>query len=421
MKALFTRLLKDSSAERAAWFLVWFSLPFSLKMTSAGIILVSSVILVSFLRRPFGLRRREIWYLCLPVVFFLWYAKELLWVRPFLPVWKETEQMLSLLVIPALFTLTRIRKDTFTKIAMTALASALAISGMVMLVAAASRFVHSGNYDEFTYHTLAGPFHTGAIYFSFYLLFVLFKLDDPDWMEDHRRLKAAIAVFFIFLLLLSASKLMIGLGFPLLAWHYRRFISQGWNNYRNLSVVLMILVAIGSAPFLKRSQVLIHPNLEMVTTMNFKNCPEPNGLNLRLVFWRFGIQVLDEQHAWITGVGMNRSRALLNQKFRQYGLYMGTGVGTDTGYLNYNYHNQFVETLVRAGIPGLVILILILVTFAVHSGGSRFTPGVFIWMIIVFFITESVLGRQAGLVFFCLVYSANFINENQMTIADDEH
>jgi O-antigen ligase len=419
MKALFTRHLSYNSGEQAAWFLVWFSLPVSLKLNSAGIIIVTLVILAGFTRRPFVPDGRKMWYLLPPVIFFMWHAKDLFGAHPFMPVWKETEKMLSFLVIPGLFALSRIRKDTFTKAALSGLVPALVICGTIMLTAALTRFVHSGDWSEFTYHKLAKPFHTGAIYFSFYILFALFKLDDPAWLSNRAGLKVTIGLFLLLLLLLSASKLLIGLGLPLLVWHDRRFIVQLWNNQQRLLGAMLILVVLGSIPFLKRVQVLAHPDFAMVGSANFRNCPEPNGLNLRLIFWRFGKEILDEQHTWLTGTGICSSQDFLNRKFIQYGLYTGYQVGPDTGYLNYNFHNQFAETLVRTGIPGLVILILILFIFAIQPREVLFAPKVFIWLITGFFLTESVLERQAGVVMFCLIYSAYFITDNHIAEKND--
>ncbi|MDP1623015.1 MAG: O-antigen ligase family protein [Bacteroidales bacterium] len=418
MKMLSIRRLNYSLVEPAAWFLVWFSLPFSLKLNSVSVILLLVTILVSFIRNPFIPDRRKVWYLCFPVILFLWHAKELLFAHPFMQVWKETEKMLPFLVIPALFVLSRTSKESFTKSAMNGLVSALVISGIIMLTAAAVRFGYSGNYNEFIYHDLAKPFTTGAIYFSLFLLFVLFKLDDPDWMENKPGLKVALAAYFLILLLLFASKLMIGLGLPLLVWHYRRLIPVVWKNNKIWLVLLTVLTVIGSVPFVKRVQILSHPNLELVRSNSFKNDPELNGLNLRLIFWRFGKEILEENHSWMSGVGMKQSQGLLNQKFVQYDMYTGTRKGTDTGFLNYNFHNQFVETLVSVGLSGLLILILILCTFADHAGQGIFAPKVFTLVIVGFFFTESVLERQAGIVFFCLVYAACFIRNNSTSNAN---
>jgi hypothetical protein len=144
----------------------------------------------------------------------------------------------------------------------------------------------------------------------------------------------------------------------------------------------------------------------MAFSKNFKGLPEPNGLQLRLIFLRFGVEILNEQDAWISGTGMTQAQRLLNYKIRYYGMYLGTQVGTDTGYLNYNFHNQWMETTVRQGIIGLLLLLAaMLVPFAISGERSLF-PFIFFPVLLALFLTESVLQRQAGLVLVCLYLSS---------------
>jgi O-antigen ligase len=397
-----------NSAEQAAWFFLWFSLPLSLKAAGLSIILAGAIILFGFIKHPFRPDRAKLWYLVLPVIFFLLYARELFGGSPFLPAWKEAEQKLALFALPVMFLLSRISREKFTGMALAGLISGLTIAGCIMLLSAAMRFGHSGDWGEFTYHNLAKPVHTGAVYFSLYLLFALFTLDNPAFLKDQGRVKAGMAVFLLLLLLLCASKLMIILGLPLLAWHHRKYLNILWNKRRLLLSGLVILVILGSIPLTRRLQFLASPNLEMVRSVDFKDSPEPNGLTLRLIFWRFGIEILNEQKAWFTGVGMSRSQSLLNDKIVQYHMYTGTRTGDDTGYLNYNFHNQYIETLVKTGLPGLAFLTAILVIFALQRQNRLFAPKLFMVVMAGFFVTESVLERQAGIVFFSLLISAYF-------------
>jgi O-antigen ligase len=421
MKALSSTYLNSNRLEEAAWFLVWFTLPLSLKMNGGAIILAACIILFSYARRPFVPRKSKILYLLPPVMFFLWHASELLYDHPVREVWKETEQMLSFLLIPALFGLSRIRKEAFTKSALTALYAALLVAGLVMLAASATRFAHSGDWHEFTYHQLAKPFGMGAIYMSFFLLFALFTMGNKGAPIANRRMTIALALFFLLLLLLCASKLMVGLGLPLLAWQHRDLIALNRRNRRPWIVALLLFLTAGAIPFLQRVLPLTYQNPAIVNADNFREAPEPNGLTLRLVLWRFGLEILEEQQAWLTGVGMYHAQPLLNDKIAGHGLYTGTGRGTDTGYLNYNFHNQYIETIVRTGLPGLVILIGILAIFAMQPRERLFAPKEFIWIVTAFFLTESALERQAGIVFCCLFLFSYYNDDNQVVNMNAHH
>jgi hypothetical protein len=409
MRALFTRHLNYSSPERAAWFLVWFTLPVSLKLNSISIILVSAVILISFFRKPFLPDYKKAIYLLPPVLFFLWHARELFSDHPLKQVWKEAEQMLALIVIPILIALSRISKQNFTKSAITGLLSALVICSLIMLPAAAIRFSATGDWDEFIYHKLATPLHTGAIYFSLYLLFALFNIGNLWFLKSNPGMKIALAAFLVIMLLLSASKLMIGLGIPLLALHYRKIIFRNQAFHRKWLILGLFAIFAGSIPFISRVQPLIKPNLELVKSESFKQCPEPNGLELRLIFLRFGMDIMNDQQAWATGVGMTGSQTSLSNKIFQHKLYTGTMIGRDTGYFFYNFHNQFMETMVRAGIPGLILLIGMLLMMMFQRSEDLFVPKLYLLIVIGFFFTESLLERQAGIVFFSMIYAAGFI------------
>ena len=74
-------------------------------------------------------------------------------------------------------------------------------------------------------------------------------------------------------------------------------------------------------------------------------------------------------------------------------------------YINeHNAHNDLLEILLRYGLIGLSIFLLIVISFAKKAYLTR--NYYFIWFLIVFMIsgmTESYLQRQIGLVFFVFV------------------
>lgn len=405
MNRLSFRWLRAVDPGGAAWFLAWFSLPVSMKLSGLAVILAALVHLFRFAVNPFRPSVKKVLYLSAPVILFAWIAAGLPTARPFLPAWKETERMLSLLVIPLTFLVSRTGRAAYGRAATAGLLTGLTLCGMVMLVAAAVRFIHSGTLSEFTYHRLAMPFHTGAVYFSCYLLFALFTAGEAPFST---RIRTAIILFLLLLLLLSASKLFIGLGLPLLAIHYGRNAFRLRGQQKLTLAAGLLILTLFSIPFLQRAKRIMHPDFSLVGRENLRGIPEPDGLTLRLVFWRFGMEILREQDGWLTGTGMLRSQQLLDKKITDDGLYTGVPGTSDTGYLGYNFHDQYLETLVRNGVPGLLLLLAILLIFAIQPQRRLFAPKLFIGALAGFFLTESVLQRQAGLVFFCLIYCAFF-------------
>ena len=131
-----------------------------------------------------------------------------------------------------------------------------------------------------------------------------------------------------------------------------------------------------------------------------------NGLTLRLIQWRFGIDILNETDAWATGTGPGRSQALLDEKYIEYGLYTGNADLGDSGYLGYNFHDQYIETMVNTGIPGVIILFGMMFLILLRRAEMYIFPLPAFIVTAIFFITESALERQAGIVIFTLMLSS---------------
>ena len=81
------------------------------------------------------------------------------------------------------------------------------------------------------------------------------------------------------------------------------------------------------------------------------------------------------------------------------GLYSGLESRGDKGYLEFNCHNQFLQSSLQSGIPGLVVFLIWLVVFLQRVIRKR--HNVLAWMaimILAFFLTESVFERQYGMI-----------------------
>ncbi|NQU35678.1 MAG: hypothetical protein HQ521_20820 [Bacteroidetes bacterium] len=413
MRKLLTIFRKVYSSEEWVWFLIWFTLPVSIRLNSLSILIGTLVILVSYIRNPHTISRRQLVHLSIPFMFFLLHALGVFNSLLNLQTWKELEQMLPFLVIPLLFILGKTGKNTFTQIALTALVLSLTISGVIMLVESTWRFIPDMDFSYYTYHNLIAPFHSGAIYFSLFLIAVLFQINELTWLSRNRWWKYIIVIFILILLFLAASKLMIGIGIPLFILKYRNQLIYTFLRRKIIIPIIILLGLIIVVPVGLRLNKLLKPNLEEVFAEQYKYDSPMNGLNLRLIQARFGMKILEENNAWLTGVGILDAQKLLNIKYIEYGLYTGYEGTDDTGYLNYNFHNQFVETFVRSGIIGIVLLFAMFLSLLMIPQSKLFISHWIILIVFMFFITESVLERQQGIVYFCLIYSSYFYKHPQ--------
>ena len=126
-----------------------------------------------------------------------------------------------------------------------------------------------------------------------------------------------------------------------------------------------------------------------------------------MVFLRFGYEILERRDAYWLGVGVGDARAAMNETMEQYNLYTGNPNLGDTGYLNYNFHNQYMELWVQAGLPALLLFVglLFLGLLDGWKQGGQFPLLYLMLMLTAFALTEGYLERQRGVVFFTFFFS----------------
>jgi len=119
--------------------------------------------------------------------------------------------------------------------------------------------------------------------------------------------------------------------------------------------------------------------------------------NIRLQLWE-KIDVVLENH-WLTGVGTGDVKDSFEKVYSKE-LYNASG----GKYLN--FHNEFIETTVRLGIPGFIVLFILLLhpLFLRRNYQQNRILIVFTLLIFINFFFESMFVRLYGVLFFALFY-----------------
>jgi len=135
----------------------------------------------------------------------------------------------------------------------------------------------------------------------------------------------------------------------------------------------------------------------------------------RVLVWQSAVEVISSHPFWGTGTGDSQEE--LQKIYEKKGY---------TGVLEkkLNLHNQFLETFVTIGIPGLMALLLILYFGISFFYANKNYAGIFLILIIsINFLFESMLETQAGTLFFAfwlivLLYSksSNSIDEQKLSL-----
>jgi hypothetical protein len=384
------------------WAFVWFMLPFSLKGSMAAIWLFSLLIISNiFYDRPV-FKKAQITLAILPMGLFLWYLISGLLQSSLTELMPFMERKASLMFIPILMLLSQNIKGISLKWAMRGFMAGLLLAGLHLLIRAAILFLSGKEMIEWTYHGFTQPYALGAIYFSWYLLISVAYLILADGDSLIARYKTILIVFFSLLILMASSKLFVTLLIPLLIWHLVK-LKLNRRQYILVSMVIMLIMISGARPFLNRLEEVRNFNQDLILQDRYEYNSPLDGISLRLIQWRLGLEIISEHNAWISGVGITETQNLLNSKYVEYNLYTGNEELGDKGYLDYNYHNQFIETMLSAGIVGLGILLLIIIATFTYYRNMLVFPLISILITILFFFTESVLERQAGILVFTMM------------------
>ncbi|WNM21066.1 O-antigen ligase family protein [Flavobacterium capsici] len=128
-----------------------------------------------------------------------------------------------------------------------------------------------------------------------------------------------------------------------------------------------------------------------------------SGTVFRVYQFRIFLEFLKEEPIFWKGFGLNASYPKIKEKAIYYDLYMGEA--GDGGYQNKNFHNQYVQNFAELGIFGFIILLLIVALNLKNALKSKdFVHFAFAILTISLFLTETLLWRQRGVVFFTIFY-----------------
>jgi O-antigen ligase len=320
----------------------------------------------------------------------------------------ELEKKLSLLIIPLLLSTTPSLQKKECMLLLRAFVFSCTAAAIICLCVAVVNYAGDKDLTHFFYHDFSMVIRFHAVYFSLYLGFCIFILF--EWFRNAsagmRRVLIAWMIFLLLIIFLLASKIMLLTVFLLINGFLLvrfRTAARPLRAILSLSLLNILLAALVWSLPVTRERLLqeFDSQLSVVRQDDYKYSTPFTGTSLRLVFWKFCLEILNEKNAWLTGVGTGDGQDLLDSKYRQYHLYTGYEGTPDHGYLGYNAHNQYINTLLCLGIPGLLLLLGCFVLPLLHAlkKGKLLLAGMLL-MFAFFSLTETTLATHKGVVFF---------------------
>lgn len=278
-----------------------------------------------------------------------------------------------------------------------------------------------GHSDEyFTSSQLLKYYPVPPHYFGMYLNFayglILAWFLRKDYLLKSRWLSIfSMALILGIIILLSVRMqfvvfLVVNILVVLLARKHRK----GSINWRFLAIPVLLLVA---------GMVLLPgPRRRMLDSMNemvsFKEMVNNKQTNPRKFLWRDGVKVIQENFMFGTGTGAED--VALHEKLKLEEAVFWDGHDTYTlAETSFNYHNTYLQNWAANGLIGLSLLLLMLF-MPVRLRSLKTEELVFLVVCAISFVTESMLQRQAGVLFFSFFYGVFFFLPQRQVGTDED-
>lgn len=312
---------------------------------------------------------------------------------------------ISLLLFGVVWTVVKLSKEQRRKVLIAFVLATFAAS-FIDLLLASMRYLESGNAMEFLYHNLSVVFPNKKHYLSIYYTLSIFIA--AYFLIRSSKLKAKLVnllVIFWFmgmvvLLGARAQLLAIVLVGTILCFAELKKRVRGWKIWGYTTALFAVLVTVIALNPVTRPKVVesLDEIQQFVAPVGGKNT------NPRAYIWDYGVQQIQSQ-SLLLGAGTGDAVHELQERMKECDIQFWIG---DGHYLlrdkNLNYHNQFMESLATLGILALILLLLILILPLFQLKKQNAVFWMFLILMLISFQTESVLERQAGVLFFAFFY-----------------
>jgi O-antigen ligase len=286
----------------------------------------------------------------------------------------------------------------------------LGIAALYCLGYALEAYWRTGHPSVFYYHELAGALGHHAVFFSILLfsglVFLLERIVNSDWMF-HRVFHLLLVAFLSVFLFLLSSKLVIIFYFLYVICYLVRLMIAKKTRKTTTILLCVLFVASVSGTMLIRNPVstrfyeITGGDPGLIKKTRFDPSDYFNGLQFRLIQWRLVKDILAENNAWLTGVGVGDAQEMLDGQYKQKNMYTGVAGTNDRGYLSYHTHNQFLQACLQTGIPGVLIFVVIcfaLIRWARQKKNWETTT--ILALLITWSFSDAVFESQYGIVIF---------------------
>jgi len=223
------------------------------------------------------------------------------------------------------------------------------------------------------------------------------------------RVSLLLVVLFTFFLALLASRMAI-LSFALILFYFITNQLQKRKWVPSVVALTCILIAFLGLIWLNpvsRFRVIQEP---LTTRLEIhQQVTQWNSVTQRLLEWQASWSIIKK--SWLTGVGTGDGQDALKTYYVSF--------NASTMEMDFNSHNQYLQTIIELGMIGLFSLLCCFFLPVIRPGYSILYLS-FVLLFSLMCLTESMLARQKGIVFFTLFQSL-FLSVRPIAPAENPH
>lgn len=385
------------------WSLIFFVLTmpfnapwFNLNGVAIGVLAAVSLLLAMNNRREIQKRPEPV--LLLSIGFFLMYVASVLYSSNAHEANFNIEKKMSLFIFPVIMYITpRISVSAFNRVLQTFVLSVIA-SCTVALLISLSEYVRLKNTEVFYYHELSSNtgMHAGylAMYLCFAISFLLFQQGNGLGLFKRKILWIGALVLLSIYVLMLSSRLQIGIMCMIYIVYALKIGKLGASvpkaiGYSFVLGVFLLCLVLLFPKNRERFKEAINYNNEYALSKKWGEG------QMRKLIWTSAFEIIAQNP--LIGVGVGDVQDELDRVYKKNDFISLTYFSNT----RFNAHNQLLETALAIGSCGIIVFLTLLVRMVRQGIKQNNTMLLaFICIFVLSSITESILERQNGIVFY---------------------
>jgi len=321
--------------------------------------------------------------------------------------WMDLETKAGILLFPVFFATTGTAIMTGKYVRTLLYSFVISVAAVSLFLLARAAILYTGVNDPSLFYYSSLSYHKHPSYFSMYLVFsitfLLYMLERPGRVM----LPVGLYLHYIILLLMSVMVFLLSskagifslcLVFVLFAaWQcsHGRFVRSAvyLAGISGLLVISFTLLPAGQNRFRQAQEVVSRS--EDIAAGTSESTGE------RILIWRASLEIIREH--WPAGTGTGDVKDVLTEKYREKAIVHAFD-------RKLNAHNQFLQTFIAIGLPGVVTLLLsfILPGYMILKR-RQFLYAAFLSVVFLNLLVESMLERHDGTVFYSMFNALLFV------------